>query len=165
MVTWETALMNGKVVSPTSFKAMTTSNGFVTNGSLYGFGLVLTTFNGHSVTGHSGGGGGFSSEEVVFLDSGSTLIVLTNDDHVSCQLVLSISNAVCSSVQLSYPPPAEKCSSHRRRQVFQKASSKPLRKRFNSASRAKNWMRVPESNDFGTLILTSEQWSSVPEWT
>jgi CubicO group peptidase (beta-lactamase class C family) len=47
LVTWENALMNGKVVSPVSFKAMTTSNGFVTQGfypggSSYGFGERLT---------------------------------------------------------------------------------------------------------------------------
>jgi CubicO group peptidase (beta-lactamase class C family) len=99
---WENALMNGKVVSPASFKDMTTSNGFVSGGSSYGFGLDLTTFNGHPVMGHRGGGGGFSSEEVAFLDSGFTLVVLTNDDNVDPNsLVLKISNAVCSSATLS----------------------------------------------------------------
>jgi D-alanyl-D-alanine carboxypeptidase len=99
---WENALMNGKVVSPASFKTMTTSNGYVSGGSSYGFGLDLTTFNGHPVMGHRGGGGGFSSEEVAFLDSGFTLVVLTNDDDVDANsLVLNISNAVCSSATLS----------------------------------------------------------------
>ncbi len=52
--------------------------------------------------GHSDGGRGFSSEEVVFLDSGITLVVLTNDDNVDANsLVLSLSNAVCSSATLS----------------------------------------------------------------
>jgi D-alanyl-D-alanine carboxypeptidase len=96
------ALLNGKVVSPASFKAMTTSNGLVTDGTSYGFGLVLGTYNGHQFMGHNGETGGFSSEEVVFLDSGLTLVVLTNDDNVDANtFVVSILNAVCSSEQLS----------------------------------------------------------------
>jgi len=102
LVTWENALLNGKVVSPASFKAMTTSNGFVTDGTSYGFGLVLGTYNGHQFMGHNGEIGGFNSEEVVFLDSGLTLVVLTNDDNVGANMfVVSILNAVCSSAPLS----------------------------------------------------------------
>lgn len=102
LVTWENGLMNGKVVSAASFKAMTTSNGFVTGGNSYGFGLVLGSYNGHQFMGHDGELGGFQSEEVVFLDSGFTVVVLTDDDNVSANpLVVSILNAVCSSAQLS----------------------------------------------------------------
>jgi CubicO group peptidase (beta-lactamase class C family) len=101
LVAWVNALLNGKVVSPASFKEMTTTNGFITNNSTYGFGLSLTTYDGHPVVGHSGGGGGFSTEEVAFLDSGFTLIVLTNEDNDNPNaLALSISKAVCGSTRL-----------------------------------------------------------------
>ena len=106
LVTWENGLMNGKVVSSASFKAMTTSNGFVSEGFYpggfsYGFGLVLSTVNGHSVMWHNGGIAGFTTEEIVFLDSGFTLVVLTNYDGADPHtLVVAILNAVCSSAQL-----------------------------------------------------------------
>src|SRR5580700_11250582 len=46
LVAWDNALVNGKVVSTTSFKTMTTSNGFaIPGGGSYGFGLALWTFN------------------------------------------------------------------------------------------------------------------------
>lgn len=103
LVTWDNALRSGKVVSPASFQAMTTSNGFVdSGGSSYGFGLALSLFDNRPVMWHSGQIGGFYTENAVILDSGFTVVLLTNDQDVDTDpLVLKIMNAVCNSSQLS----------------------------------------------------------------
>lgn len=102
LVTWENALMHGQVVSPASFKEMTTSDGFVSNGQSYGFGLVLQTYNGHPVMWHNGGIAGFLTQELVFLDSGVTLAEFANLDTIDLNSgFVMILNAVCSSAQLS----------------------------------------------------------------
>lgn len=103
LVTWDNALRHGLVVTPDSFKAMTTSNGFVDSlGNTYGFGLALYTFENHPIMWHSGQIGGFYTENVVFLDTGFTVVVLTNDQDVDTDpLALAIMNAVCGSAQLS----------------------------------------------------------------
>jgi CubicO group peptidase (beta-lactamase class C family) len=102
LVTWENALMHGEVVSPASFKEMTTSNGFVSNGQSYGFGLALQLFNGHPVMFHSGGIAGFVTEELVFLDSGVTLVEFTDIDSIGINSgFVDILDAVCTSAQLS----------------------------------------------------------------
>ncbi len=103
MVAWDNALIHGKVVSPESFQAMTTSNGFtIPGGGSYGFGLVLTTFNGRQVIWHNGQIGGFTAETAVLLDSGFAVVVLTNDqDADTDSIVLKIMNTVCNSAQLA----------------------------------------------------------------
>ena len=102
LVTWENALMNGQVVSPASFREMTTSNGFVSNGQSYGFGLALETYNGHPVMWHNGGIAGYLTQELVFLDSGVTLVEFTNLDTIDLNLgFVNILDAVCGSSQLS----------------------------------------------------------------
>lgn len=102
LVTWENALMHGQVVSSASFKEMTTSDGFVSNGQSYGFGLVLQTYNGHPVMWHNGGIAGFLTQELVFLDSGVTLAEFANLDTIDLNSgFVMILNAVCSSAQLS----------------------------------------------------------------
>jgi D-alanyl-D-alanine carboxypeptidase len=103
LVTWDNALMNGQVVSAASFKAMTTSNGFVTpDGGSYGFGLALATFNNRPVVWHNGQIGGFTAENAVLLDSGFAVVVLTNDqDADTDSVVLKIMSAVCNSSQLA----------------------------------------------------------------
>jgi D-alanyl-D-alanine carboxypeptidase len=99
MVAWDDALIHGKVVSPASFKAMTTSNGFqIPGGGSYGFGLALWTFNNRPVIWHNGQIGGFTAETAVFLDSGFTVVVLTNDQDADPDaVVLKIMNTVCNS--------------------------------------------------------------------
>jgi D-alanyl-D-alanine carboxypeptidase len=103
LIAWDNALLNGKVVSPDSLKAMTTSNGFGTpNGGSYGFGLALATFNNRPVIWHNGQIGGFTAETAVFLDSGFAVVVLTNDQNADTDaVVLKIMSAVCTSSQLS----------------------------------------------------------------
>lgn len=103
LVAWDNALTNGKVVSPASFQAMTTSNGFpMQDGSSYGFGLVLSTFNGRALIWHNGQIGGFTAENAVFLDSGFAVVVLTNNQNADTDaIVVKIMNAVCNSSQLA----------------------------------------------------------------
>jgi CubicO group peptidase (beta-lactamase class C family) len=45
LAAWDYALMSGNVVSPASFQAMTSSNGFYQDSYSYGFGLALSTYN------------------------------------------------------------------------------------------------------------------------
>lgn len=104
LVAWDNALMNGKVVSPASFKEMTTPNGFPIpgGGGSYGFGLILSTVNHRQVVWHDGQIGGFTAEEAFFLDTGFTVVVLTNDQDANPDaVVLGIINAVCNSSQLA----------------------------------------------------------------
>jgi D-alanyl-D-alanine carboxypeptidase len=103
LVAWDNALISGKVVSPASFRAMTTSNGFqIPGGGSYGFGLALWTFNNRPIIWHNGQIGGFTAETAVFLDSGFSIAVLTNDQDADPDaVVLSIMNAVCNSIQLA----------------------------------------------------------------
>jgi D-alanyl-D-alanine carboxypeptidase len=102
IVAWDDALINGKVVSPASFTAMTTSNGFqIPGGGSYGFGLALWTFNNRPIIWHNGQIGGFTAETAVFLDSGFTVVVLTNDQDADPDaVVLQIMKAVCNSSPL-----------------------------------------------------------------
>jgi len=103
LVAWDKALINGRVVSPASFKAMTTSNGFnIPGGGSYGFGLALWTFENRPIIWHNGQIGGFTAETAVILDSGFAIVVLTNDqDADPDSIVLKIMNGVCNSAQLS----------------------------------------------------------------
>jgi D-alanyl-D-alanine carboxypeptidase len=102
LVAWDNALINVKVVTVDSFKAMTTSNGFITNGASYGFGLSLGTYNNRNFIEHGGAINGFTAGNIVFLDNCFTVVVLTNDDNGSPgAIVSSILNAVCNSTQLS----------------------------------------------------------------
>jgi D-alanyl-D-alanine carboxypeptidase len=103
LVAWDNALINGKVVSPASFQAMTTSNGFqIPGGGSYGFGLALWTFNKRPIIWHNGQIGGFTAETAVFLDSGFAVVVLTNDQDADPDaVVLNIMSAVCNSPELS----------------------------------------------------------------
>jgi D-alanyl-D-alanine carboxypeptidase len=103
LAAWDNALISGKVVSPASFKAMTTSNGFqIPGGGSYGFGLLLWTFNNRPIIWHDGQIGGFTTETAVFLDSGFTVVVLTNDQDANPDaVVLKIMNTVCNSSQLA----------------------------------------------------------------
>ena len=102
LVAWDNALINGKVVTADSFKAMTTSNGFTTNGASYGFGLGLATYNNRNIIEHGGAINGFSADNLVFLDNGFTVVVLTNDAWGNPgTIAVNILNAVCNSTQLS----------------------------------------------------------------
>ena len=91
-----------KSASTTPFKAMITSNGFVTGGASYGFGLGLSTFNNRKIIEHGGAINGFTAYNIVFLDDGFTVVVLINNDSINPgNLAVNILDAVCNSTQLS----------------------------------------------------------------
>ena len=79
LVTWTQALSSGKVVSPASYKLMTTP-GTLNDGKPmnYGFGLGTGTVGGHRQVSHNGGINGFISELHLYPDDSLITVVLTN---------------------------------------------------------------------------------------
>jgi CubicO group peptidase (beta-lactamase class C family) len=103
LVAWDDALIHGKVVSPASFIAMTTPvSSSIPGGGAYGFGLFLRPFDNHPTIWHGGGINGFTAENNVFLDSGFSVVVLTNSDAANPDTIATeIMGAVCTSTQYS----------------------------------------------------------------
>lgn len=79
LVAWTEALSSGKVVSPASYKLMTTPD-TLNNGRriTYGFGLGTGALRGHSQISHNGGINGFVSELHNYYADSVITVVLTN---------------------------------------------------------------------------------------
>jgi hypothetical protein len=79
LAAWTLALSSGKVVSPASYKLMTTP-GTLNDGKplTYGFGLGTGTLGGHRQVSHNGGINGFISELHHYPDDSVITVVLTN---------------------------------------------------------------------------------------
>jgi len=79
LATWTLALSSGKVVSPASYKLMTTP-GTLNDGKplTYGFGLGIGAVAGHRQVSHNGGINGFISELHHYPDDSLVTVVLTN---------------------------------------------------------------------------------------
>jgi CubicO group peptidase (beta-lactamase class C family) len=79
LVVWTQALSSGKVVSPASYKLMTTP-GTLNDGRpiTYGFGLGTGTLGGHPQVSHNGGINGFVSELHHYPNDSIITVVLTN---------------------------------------------------------------------------------------
>jgi len=81
---WDLALLDGKLLAPASFNAMSTTrvlvNGTSTN---YGLGLDVHMESGRRVLGHSGEVSGFVSQNTLYPDQKAAIIVLTNQDASS----------------------------------------------------------------------------------
>ena len=79
LVVWTQALSSGKVVSPASYKLMTTP-GTLNDGKpiTYGFGLGTGTLGGHPQISHNGGINGFVSELHHYPNDSVITVVLTN---------------------------------------------------------------------------------------
>ena len=79
LVAWTLALSSGKVVSPASYKLMTTP-GTLNDGKplTYGFGLGVGELGGHRQVSHNGGINGFISELHHYPDDSLITVVLTN---------------------------------------------------------------------------------------
>jgi D-alanyl-D-alanine carboxypeptidase len=79
LVAWSQALSSGKVVSPASYKLMSTP-GTLNDGKpiTYGFGLGTGTLGGHPQVSHNGGINGFVSELHHYPDDSVVTVVLTN---------------------------------------------------------------------------------------
>jgi len=79
LAAWTLALASGKVVSPASYKLMTTP-GTLNDGKplTYGFGLGVGAVGGHRQVSHNGGINGFISELHHYPDDSLITVVLTN---------------------------------------------------------------------------------------
>ena len=79
LATWAAALAGGKVVSPASYKQMTTPLTLNDGKPLtYGFGLGVGELRGHRQINHNGGINGFVSELHHYVDDSVVTVVLTN---------------------------------------------------------------------------------------
>lgn len=79
LAAWTRALSGGKVVSPASYRMMSTA-GTLNDGRLhtYGFGLSAGALRGHRQVSHNGGINGFTSELHHYVDDSLITVVLTN---------------------------------------------------------------------------------------
>ncbi len=84
LVQWQLALIDGKVISPDSYKQMATpaklSDGSATN---YGFGLFMSEVDGHLNFMHEGGIPGFNSILIYFTNEKLSIAVLSNSPAAS----------------------------------------------------------------------------------
>ncbi len=84
VVTWDLALMTGKILTPESYRLMTTvrlrTNGV---GTGYGCGLAIKEVNGQIVLSHSGGANGFRSFNEFVPSTQSAFCITMNSDNVS----------------------------------------------------------------------------------
>lgn len=84
LLTWQGALAGDRLLRPGGYAAMSTP-GRLTNGTAtgYGFGLGMTTENGHRQIGHGGGINGFSSMLSAFPDDSLIVVVLANSEDAN----------------------------------------------------------------------------------
>jgi D-alanyl-D-alanine carboxypeptidase len=90
---WDRALRNGIIVSPASYREM--SSAFVTtkNGSAdYGFGLFIDTMYGQPRIGHTGGAQGFTTADEYYPAQKLRLIAFTNSGDKSPEAGETITN-------------------------------------------------------------------------
>lgn len=79
LVAWKMALVGGEVVSAESFGQMTTPNVLPSGDSTgYGFGLMMSDFEGHRTIGHGGGIFGFNSMLTYYPDDDLYVAVISN---------------------------------------------------------------------------------------
>ncbi len=75
LLRWNAALHGGRVLSPESYRAMTTPEGASTT---YGYGLFINTLQGHRVIRHNGSVPGFASQLEYYPDDSLSIVVLAN---------------------------------------------------------------------------------------
>ena len=84
LVVWADALASGKVVSPASYKLMSTPSALTGGGATdYGFGLFIDSLDGHARIQHGGDIFGFNSMLARFPDDGVTVAVMSNSLPIS----------------------------------------------------------------------------------
>jgi CubicO group peptidase (beta-lactamase class C family) len=87
---WDLALIDGKLLSPASLLAMSTTR-LLSNGASadYGLGLDVHMASGRRELGHSGEISGFVSQNTLYPDQKAAIVVLTNQDASSAAQQLS----------------------------------------------------------------------------
>ncbi len=88
LVVWADALVAGKVVSPASYKLMSTPFKLAGGGATgYGFGLFIDSLDGHARIQHGGDIFGFNSMLAWFPDDGVAVAVISNSRAISSMRV------------------------------------------------------------------------------
>ena len=102
---WNQALASGRLVSPDSYKLMTTPDGAAARGAMkYGFGLAADTLAGHKVITHGGGIPGFISANAYFPDAKLSVTVLTNSGAGRADALLAQVARATFGVPFLLPP-------------------------------------------------------------
>jgi CubicO group peptidase (beta-lactamase class C family) len=82
LVKWDLAMMDGKVVSPTSHQALATPRALANGRSTgYSCGWSIRPWNGEQVMQHAGWVGGFHTRNAIVPRTRSAVILLTNDEY------------------------------------------------------------------------------------
>lgn len=105
LVVWADALAAGRVVSPASYKLMSTPFKLVGGGANdYGFGLFIDSLGGHARIQHGGDIFGFNSMLARFPDDGVTVAVISNSRSISSTRVANgLSREALGSVEAAAP--------------------------------------------------------------
>jgi CubicO group peptidase (beta-lactamase class C family) len=106
---WQRALDGGKVVSPASYALMSTADTLDSGRKInYGFGLVPGEFTGHKTISHTGGIPGFASAATYVPDDSLSIVVFTNFDAESPQMLVQnlLRVAYGEAPVARKPPPA-----------------------------------------------------------
>ena len=102
---WNALLHGGRVVSATSYAAMTTPAGAAATGRMrYGFGLAADTLGGRTMIQHGGGINGFLSENAWFPDSRTSVTVFTNSGSGSPGKLMRQVARAALGIPLVQPP-------------------------------------------------------------
>ena len=104
LLTWDRALMEGRVVPPAYLGLMTTPRRLA-NGALtgYGFGLSIGQFNGDTLWSHGGAVSGFAAQNSMVPRTRSAVVVLSNAEA-------SVASAPLVRMAITSRPPAAAAS-------------------------------------------------------
>ena len=110
---WDRLLATGRVVSPASYRAMTTPEGSAA-AHHYGFGLAVDTLGGRTMITHNGGIPGFLSDNAYFPAESLAVVVLTNSGASNPGPLLRNVARAALGVSLDRPPTAVQLSAAER---------------------------------------------------
>jgi len=104
---WTAALASGRVVSPASYRQMTTPVKLPTGRAMsYGFGLFADSLASHRVISHGGGINGFISQLAYYPDDTLIVAVLANTSPApSGEVATNIARIVLGMPPVAAPPP------------------------------------------------------------
>jgi CubicO group peptidase (beta-lactamase class C family) len=106
LVTWNAALLSGKIIPPALFTTMVTPPASVpifgqTSPSIYAMGWILQSADGHPYVSHDGQTGSYSAFNGLFLDDGFSVSIMTNvaisDSATIEQFAKTLIQSICTS--------------------------------------------------------------------
>jgi CubicO group peptidase (beta-lactamase class C family) len=142
---WDAALKGGKVVSPASYRQMTTAFMTTRNGSAnYGFGLFVDSIYGQPRVGHTGGTFGSTTADEYFPKQGVRIVAFTNLGDDTPEAGETLTNIVFADLypaiaaQAQKPAPGENVAiTHTVRDAFRELQTGKSYARFNDRLRGK----------------------------